>query len=109
MDAQIDWDKPWEAYDRYLPKKTVPQILMFLMEWGIGLMHDVEYHVGVLPNFNGYLLNVKAPTVPDALRGAMVKLFHSRENEHECYGIACSSVEKLEDFQKKFIEELNKF
>ena len=32
LEAQIDWEKPWEVYSDYLPEKTSDQLLMFLME-----------------------------------------------------------------------------
>lgn len=105
----IDWGKPWESYSKYLPEKTSDQLLMFLIEEGISLYHDTSYNVGVIPDYDGYRLNVKAPTLVDALRGAMIKLYFSRENNDIYYGSACLSEEKLKEYQQKLLDKLKGF
>ena len=94
--------KPWEVYSDYLPEKTSDQLLMFLMEEGLGLYHGTSYQVGVIPDYEGYCLNVEAPTLVDALRGAMVKLYFSREDNSIGHGSACFSDEKLKEHQRTF-------
>lgn len=108
-EINIDWEKPWEVYSDYLPEKTSDQLLMFLMEEGLGLYHGTSYQVGVIPDHEGYCLNVEAPTLVDALRGAVVKLYFSREDNSIGYGPACSSDEKLKEHQQKVLEKLKGF
>lgn len=108
-EISIDWEKPWESYSKYLPEKTSDQLLMFLMEEGIGLYHDTSYRVRVIPDYDGYCLNVEAPTFVDALRGAMIKLYFSRENNNIYYGSACLSEGKLKEHQQKLLDRLKEF
>lgn len=109
--GNINWNTPWEVYDTYLPTKTTEQMLMLLMEEGLGLSHSSDgYYAGVIPDYEGYCLNCsEAGTLYDALRGVMVKLFFMREDDSLSYGIAVIGEEVLEEYQEAFLEKLKRF
>lgn len=107
----IDWDTPWEVYDNFLPTKTTEQMLMRLMEEGLGLSHSSDgYYAGAIPDYEGYCLNCReAGTLYDALRGVMVKLFFMREDDSLSYGVAVTGEEFLKEYQEEFLEKLKRF
>ena len=107
----INYNEPWIHYKDIFPEKTVPQLIQILMAHELYLCREdnirteLKYLCGLESDCDGFVFNVNAKTLPDALKGLCVLYYYQSPSENILIGAACTEQEQLKKFQQKFLKE----